>query len=158
MLIHSPRTPPPSFGQREIHVPMCYSRKCGWLKVFEGKKSKERWCVLDESALALYDSRRSADDPAKALRVVQWSDIVAVSLAVSTHCGLDLQLRGGKLLPLRAETPDAQRDWCHAILCLVGSRAVLALQRSSDASPEYEEVQVVAQPVGGGRVEGAGEW
>jgi len=56
MLIHSPRTPPPSFGQREVHVPMCYSRKCGWLKVFEGKKSKERWCVLDERLLHCFKS------------------------------------------------------------------------------------------------------
>ena len=51
--LKSPRSPA-SFGRAQEHQAMRFSSKCGWLKVFEGKKRKERWCVIDDDTVVCY--------------------------------------------------------------------------------------------------------
>ena len=73
-------------------------------------------------------------------QVVLWSEVASVTL--HKPAGFDLHVRGGRVVSLRADTPEGRNEWVAAVLRLASMRAAQLLEQA--LSPEWELVCVDA--------------
>ena len=69
-------------------------------------------------------------------QVVPWTALESISLTYSY--GLDLHIRGGRIVSLRANSNELCLEWVGAMLLLAAMRALRILERA--VSPEWEVV------------------
>lgn len=103
---------------------------------------KRTWCVMQDTALAMFEHKRAAEDGTCAsapLVELEASEIVGLQLG-SSPCDFSVRLTGKRLLCLRADTRNASSEWMCHFMRLASRRAVRLLQ--SNASPEWEAVHV----------------
>ncbi|KAL1511765.1 hypothetical protein AB1Y20_005051 [Prymnesium parvum] len=100
------------------------------------------WCVVQDSAVALFDHKYAAECPSRApVAEIDWRAISAIGLEPRHIFTLSFA-DGSAPLILRAQDVESCEEWVSCLTRLVCWRAIRVIQR--ECAPEWEDVAVLS--------------